>query len=125
MTNVACAVILFGDRFLIAQKKFGPESGLWEFPGGKCHHNETIKECAVREVKEELNLDVKPIKVLFVNSIENDRHGLINLHFIECHCVIWGAQLTEHADVRLVDQQDLESYPFTEGDIPFVRWLLG
>lgn len=56
---VAAAVILDGDRVLITQRKKGSNQELkWEFPGGKVEDRENPEQCIIREIKEELNMDI-------------------------------------------------------------------
>ena len=56
--GVLVAVELDGRLLFIKQKK-GYWKGKWQFPGGRLEQFETVRECAVREVKEETNLDVQ------------------------------------------------------------------
>lgn len=56
--------VLLGHRAIKSQDTggiFEPDS--WTFPGGKQEFNETIFECAIREVKEETNLDIESLEV--------------------------------------------------------------
>jgi 8-oxo-dGTP diphosphatase len=46
------------------EKKFGKYQDAWAFPGGHVHENESTREAIVREIKEELNIDVIPIKLI-------------------------------------------------------------
>ncbi|MEM1397847.1 MAG: (deoxy)nucleoside triphosphate pyrophosphohydrolase [Pseudomonadota bacterium] len=55
----ACAMIDGDGRVLIAQRPEGKEhSGLWEFPGGKVEDGETPEDALIRELKEELGVNV-------------------------------------------------------------------
>jgi len=63
--SVTCAVIVKNDTILACQR--GPNSEHpyeWEFPGGKIEDGETPEQCIVREIWEELNVDIEIIKPL-------------------------------------------------------------
>ena len=53
-----------GQYFLGRRKPGGAQGDRWEFPGGKCHRDETDQECLVREFREELGVDVEVHSVL-------------------------------------------------------------
>lgn len=82
--QVAAAVIIDGEELLVARRgKQSRHPGRWEFPGGKREAGETIEECLIREIKEELNLDVKLIKK--VASVEHEYDDIsIDLHAFIC-----------------------------------------
>ena len=58
---VAAAIITNEkDEILICRRsETSKNANLWEFPGGKLEKNETLEECAVRECKEELDIDIE------------------------------------------------------------------
>ena len=60
VARLVVGVALFADgRLLIARRIAPPElSGLWELPGGKVEPGETVAAAAVREMREELHIDV-------------------------------------------------------------------
>lgn len=56
---VACALVDKEGRVLVAQRPAGKSmAGLWEFPGGKMEAGETPEAALIRELKEELSIDV-------------------------------------------------------------------
>jgi len=56
---VACALVDTDRRILMAQRPAGKSmAGLWEYPGGKVEHGETPEEALIRELKEELSINV-------------------------------------------------------------------
>jgi len=58
--RAAAAIIVHEKKVLTARRLTGRRyDGWWEFPGGKIEPDETPEECCVREIQEELNLDVK------------------------------------------------------------------
>ncbi len=64
--KVAVAIITDGEqRILITQRPLDvPQGGCWEFPGGKLEINESAEHALIREVKEELGIDVKKYQLL-------------------------------------------------------------
>ena len=78
-------VILRNDEVLIIQRASEPDKGLWSVPGGKVDYGEPCKVAAIREVKEETNLDIddKDIKLVdIVNKVIKDEEGKIKFHFV-------------------------------------------
>ena len=67
MPGVGVAVIS-GDRLLLIQRGRGAQAGKWAVPGGKVDLGETIRETAVREVKEETGLDIDLGPVVWVGE---------------------------------------------------------
>ena len=60
-----CAAILHHEgRILATQRGYGDFKDGWEFPGGKMEPGETPEDCIVREIKEELNVDIVPEELL-------------------------------------------------------------
>lgn len=56
---VACALVDVDGRVLLAKRPKGkPLEGLWEFPGGKVEDGETPEVALIRELKEELSIDI-------------------------------------------------------------------
>ncbi len=63
----AAGVILTRDNnVLLVKRKFEPRAGMWSLPAGFMEYGETVEETAVRELKEETNLDVKLIRLFGV-----------------------------------------------------------
>lgn len=66
------AAIIFNDKneILIAERGYGDYKGYWEFPGGKRQEGESGEEAAIREIWEELEMDIKVDS--FLSTIEYD-----------------------------------------------------
>ena len=107
----AAVIITKGDRILLAKhQKYGRE--YWLIPGGGVEFGETIEDAAIRELKEEANLDVKITENLFlVETIPPDLHRhVINIYLAG---EILGGELKVGKDDVLCDMQFLpiESIP--------------
>jgi 8-oxo-dGTP diphosphatase len=82
---VAAAVILEGDRVLLAQRAPGGSHGLlWEFPGGKIEVGESAEHALTREIQEELGVAVVPREVLAVETHDYPSGPEVEIHFIRC-----------------------------------------
>ena len=68
---VIAAVIKNKDGKVLAVhlNKEKPE-GVWVMPGGKLEENESARDCVIREAKEELGVDIKPIKIAAVGEVD-------------------------------------------------------
>ena len=112
------AVIFKQNKVLLVKRKNPPAQGMWAIPGGKVRWGETLKQALRREIKEELNIDIEPgrlIKVIeFVPEQENDRFHYIILDFL---AAITGGELKAGDDalaVKWFDRKELKKSPVTE-----------
>jgi 8-oxo-dGTP diphosphatase len=81
ITEVAVGIIISNDNeYLLANRPVGkPYEGYWEFPGGKIENGETTHQALVRELKEELGIEV--LESVAVGTIEHDYpHAYVRLH---------------------------------------------
>lgn len=95
LTDVAVAVITKPDgSFLMARRPEGkPYAGYWEFPGGKVEQNETVHAALVREIKEELGLDVTQAYP-WVTQVFTYPHATVKLHFYRV--IAWQGEAHPH-----------------------------
>lgn len=124
MINVVAAVIKDENgKILITQRNLQKDQGgLWEFPGGKIEPNETREDAIIREIKEELDIDIKADNYLeekVLNYPEKD----INLIALKCSKINGKIKLLEHEDYRWVDNSELEKFEFAPADIFIVEKL--
>ena len=125
---VTAAAIVHQDLVLIARRRLdsSSEPGKWEFPGGKVEFGEHPEACLVREIKEELNLEIAVDKffelVSYVDT-PNGRHVILLCYF--CRLVRHESQgemkLLEVADARWVSGHQLDEFDFATADIPLVK----
>lgn len=124
MKEVTAAVISSKDKILICQRAEDDECGmLWEFPGGKREHNETLEECIIREIKEELELDIKVLGVFTRSTYKFDGK---EIHFTVFNAEIINGKLklNVHNDAQWVTLEELKNYKFMPADIEFVEKIL-
>ena len=115
--HVVGAAILREGCILAAQR--GPkmsQSGVWEFPGGKVEAGESESAALVRELHEELNLRLQPLRRL--GEVIRSQRGL---RLVVWHCTAEGSpELREHSAVRWVPLSELFTMGWSEPDLPFL-----
>ena len=123
---VAAVALVDGDgRVLIAQRPEGkPMAGLWEFPGGKVAPGETPEEALIRELSEELDIDVTEnclAPFTFASHRYDDFHLLMPLYV----CRVWNGAVRpqEGQAVKWVRPMRLGDYPMPPADGPLVAML--
>ncbi|MCX7842150.1 MAG: (deoxy)nucleoside triphosphate pyrophosphohydrolase [Clostridia bacterium] len=124
MKEVTAAIIRNNDKILICQRASDDECAmLWEFPGGKREQGETLEECIVREIREELELDIRLLGV-FAKSIY--RHNDKEIHFTVYNAELSGGnlKLNVHNEAKWVTVDDMGNYEFMPADIEFVEKLI-
>lgn len=104
ITEVAAAVIFRDDgQYLLGQR--GPGTfypGYWEFPGGKVEPGETPHDAIVRELQEELGIEVIAATPWIVREHVYE-HAHVRLHFFRV--TRWRGELRDHVHTALVWQQ--------------------
>ena len=121
----AAALIDRDNRILIAQRPEGKSmAGLWEFPGGKVETGERPEEALIRELHEELAIDVTEACLapfVFASHTYDDFHLLMPLYV----CRKWDGQArpSEGQVLKWVFAADLTTYPMPPADLPLIAHL--
>jgi len=121
----ACALIDTDGRVLIAQRPSGKSmAGLWEFPGGKVEAGERPEETVIRELREELGIEVKEACLApftFASHTYPDFQLLMPL-FV---CRRWDGTATplEAQAIKWVRPRDLSTFPMPPADLPLIPML--
>ena len=96
LIRVVCGLIFNDEKILICRRKEGKSlAGFWEFPGGKVERNESDNDALVRELLEELDMDVNVHE--HFTTVEHQSETLsIELVAINCTFVRSSFTLTDH-----------------------------
>jgi 8-oxo-dGTP diphosphatase len=122
----ACALIDADGRVLLTRRPPGkPMAGLWEFPGGKVEASESLEQSLIRELKEELDIDVQEAclaPLTFASHAYEDFHLLMPLYVCRRWDGIVAAQ--EGQEIKWVRPRQLKDYPMPPADKPLIPFLV-
>ncbi len=122
---VAVALIDVDGRVLIARRPEGKQlAGLWEFPGGKVEPGERPEAALIRELREELGIEVSEsclAPFVFASHAYDSFHLLMPLYL----CRRWEGTVVarEHSALAWVKPDRLADYPMPPADDPLAAWL--
>ena len=91
----------------------------WEFPGGKIKKNETVNLSIIRELDEELSIEVEPVEIIFKNIYKS-----YNLIFVKCNFLRGEIILKDHINYMWVNHNKLINYDFLDGDKEFIKQII-
>ena len=113
--EVVCGVMKQNDQVFIAKRGKGVHENIWEFPGGKVEPHETHEQAIIRELKEELDIDVE-VEKFHVNVM--DEREDICIHVSAYLCIIRKGTpiLHVHHEMAWVSGEELTSYTFEAAD---------
>ena len=128
--EVGCAIIR-GNRgdgkeqhILIAQRHPGAFlGGYWEFPGGKIEAHETVEECLVREIQEELGVQIRPVQ-LFCIQDHAYPGKTVRLHFYFCDWISGAPVRRDCHDFRWVRPEEMKNFNFIPADTEIINELI-
>jgi 8-oxo-dGTP diphosphatase len=111
-----------GEILIDKRKMGGAMGGMWEFPGGKMEAGETVVDCIVREIREELAIEISVGEHLM--TIEHN-YPTIQVTLIAHHCkhISGIPQPIESDEIRWVQVGDLNLYQFPDANGAIVRSL--
>ena len=118
MIEVTCAIIRNEENEVLVVQR-GEKSDhpfKWEFPGGKLNDNETAEECILREIKEELSIDIVICKRMADVEYDYGNKQIKLIPFI-CDTLDDLPLLSEHMAFKWLNPVDLEKIDFSEADI--------
>ena len=111
-------------KALIAQRTYEQSmGGLWEFPGGKVEKGESFEKALIREINEELTVEIKVLEKIGLKLV-NDKMLNISVHYFYGKICSGVIKLTEHTDFKWVKKNDFKSYDFIIGDKEILPLIL-
>ncbi|KRE50641.1 (deoxy)nucleoside triphosphate pyrophosphohydrolase [Paenibacillus sp. Soil724D2] len=124
MIRVAAAIIENEEGLLLIARRRPEKSqgGLWEFPGGKLEEGESPEACLVRELKEEMNIEIEPYDFFGVND---HWYGAVHIQLIAYRARLVGGEiaLVDHDESCWMRLEELRGFEFAPADIKFVEML--
>lgn len=122
MIAVVCGVLMDGEGRVLACRRpdGGHLGGFWEFPGGKVETGETPAAALVRELWEELGIEVEVGAALSPVDWDYGR-GPIRLWPFRCRIVGGTLTLLEHAECRWCDAADAARLSWAPADVPVLE----
>lgn len=120
--EVVAAIICKEGKYLAAQRGHGEFEGLWEFPGGKIEPGESSEEALIREIKEELNIDIHVDQWMCTpNNDYNSFH--LTMHCYLCSIIAGKLELREHKSAKWLDTNWLNKVEWLPADKEVIQIL--
>jgi len=123
LVDVSAALIFHGGKLLITQRQADAHlGGLWEFPGGKREASETFEECLVREIREELAMEIA-VGELFEEITHAYETKTVHLKFFICQWMGGEPQALGCAAFQWIGKGELAQYQFPAADARLLERL--
>ena len=123
--KVVAGLILQNNKLLICQRpKFKDHPLKWEFPGGKIKKNETSEDALIREINEELSINIFNYNELISYSFNYSDLG--KAVFISFYLIknFTGKILNNfHNQLKWIEIKDIREYDFLEGDLKIIDYI--
>jgi mutator protein MutT len=121
--DVAAGLVFHQGELLITQRRPGDHlGGLWEFPGGKVEPGETFEHCLIRELREELGIEVS-----VGDQIEEIIHPYpektVRLRFFLCKLISGEARPIHCNALEWISAEALNRYEFPAADARLLKML--
>lgn len=125
MIKVVAAVIEKNGKFLLCKR--GPGGNcpfLWEFPGGKIEEGETPFDAIIREIREELCVEIEPEEI-FLEYPFSYPDKEIYFYFIRAKIAFGEINPTFHVDTKWLLPEELDTLEYCPADLSTVKKLKG
>ena len=120
--KVVAAIIQKENKILATKRGYGEFINMWEFPGGKIESGETKEQALVREIKEELNIEISVDKFSIDIEYQYPNFYLFMSCFM-CSIKEGSIELLEHNDGKWITKEELNTLNWLPADIDAVNYL--
>lgn len=120
--DVVAGAILRDGKVFGACRGYGAYAGIWEFAGGKVEAGETDEAALVREIREELGIEIAVERLLGIVDHDYPEYHM-NMRLYVCRPIAGEPQLSVHSAGRWLGRADLYSVPWFEADMDLIRRL--
>ena len=117
--EVVAAIIVNEKKVFATQRGYGEFKDGWEFPGGKIELGESSEEALVREIREELDVDIKVGRLLETVEYNYPRFHL-TMHCFICELLSEEIILKEHEDAKWLAEEELDSVDWLPADVSLI-----
>ena len=114
--EVVAAIIKKDNEIFATQRGYGDFKGGWEFPGGKIEAGEKPEQALIREIKEELAVEIEVGELL--HTVEYDYPTFhLTMHCFVCTLVSGELELKEHQAAKWLIKETLDSVEWLPADV--------
>ncbi|MDO4486331.1 MAG: 8-oxo-dGTP diphosphatase MutT [Bacillota bacterium] len=117
--EVVAAIIVKEKKVFATQRGYGEFKDGWEFPGGKIEPGESPEGALVREIREELDVDIKVGRLLETVEYDYPRFHL-TMHCFICELLSEEIILKEHEDAKWLAEDELYSVDWLPADVSLI-----
>ena len=123
--KVVAGLILQNDKLLICQRpNFKDHPLKWEFPGGKIKNDETNEEALIREINEELSINIINYEDLIsYNFYYKDLNKTVFINFYLINTFSGKVLNNFHKELKWIEIKDIREYDFLEGDLKIIEYI--
>lgn len=120
--EVVAAIIKHDNKTFTTRRGYGEFENMWEFPGGKIEAGETREEALIREIKEELELNIEINS--YLTTVDYDYPNFhLTMHCFICSIKSGELQLNAHNDAKWMNIEELNELNWVPADILVVDKL--